>query len=60
MEKLSANTCRRWRNGEQELGEERQLNQYEGSENEWEQQPLPDGPITAGIDEAPDVWSCRN
>ena len=35
---------------EQELGEERQLNQYEGSENEWEQQPLPDGPITVGID----------
>jgi hypothetical protein len=34
---------------EQELGEERQLNQYEGSENEWEQQPLPDGPITVGI-----------
>jgi hypothetical protein len=35
---------------EQELGEERQLNQYESSENEWEQQPLPDGPITVGID----------
>ncbi len=35
---------------EQELGEERQLNQYEGSEQEWEEQPLPDGPITVGID----------
>src|SRR5258708_118313 len=35
---------------EQELGEERQLNRFEGSEQEWEQQPLPDGPITVGID----------
>ena len=35
---------------EQELGEERQLNQFEGSEREWEEQPLPDGPITVGID----------
>ncbi len=35
---------------EQELGEERQLNLFEASEEEWEQQPLPDGPITVGID----------
>ncbi len=35
---------------EQQLGEERQLNRFEGSEQEWEQQPLPDGPITVGID----------
>ena len=35
---------------EQELGEERQLNLFEGSEEDWEQQPLPDGPITVGID----------
>src|ERR1700686_4282862 len=35
---------------EQELGEERQLNQFEGSEQEWGRQPLPDGPITVGID----------
>ena len=35
---------------ELELGEERQLNVFEGSEDEWEQQPLPDGPITVGID----------
>jgi hypothetical protein len=35
---------------EQELGEERQLNQFEGLEQEWERQPLPDGPITVGID----------
>src|ERR1700724_392940 len=35
---------------EQELGEERQLNQFEGSEQEGERQPLPDGPITVGID----------
>lgn len=35
---------------ERELGEERQLNVFEGSEDEWEQQPLPDGPITVGID----------
>ena len=30
---------------EQELGEERQLNRFEGSEQEWERQPLPDGPL---------------
>jgi hypothetical protein len=35
---------------EQELGEERQLNLFQGSEEEWEQQPLPDGRITVGID----------
>ena len=35
---------------EQELGEERQLNRFEGSEQEWKRQPLPDGPITVGID----------
>jgi hypothetical protein len=35
---------------EQELGEERQLNAFDGSEEHWEQQPLPDGPITVGID----------
>lgn len=35
---------------ERELGEERQLNLFEGSEEDWEQQPLPDGPITVGID----------
>jgi hypothetical protein len=35
---------------EQELGEERQLNLFEGSEEDWQQQPLPDGPITVGID----------
>jgi len=35
---------------EQELGRERQLNEYEGSEEDWEQQPVPDGPITVGID----------
>ncbi len=35
---------------EQELGEERQLNLFEGAEEDWEQQPLPDGPITVGID----------
>jgi hypothetical protein len=29
---------------------ERQLNRFEGSEQEWERQPLPDGPITVGID----------
>ena len=33
---------------EQELGEE--INGFEGSEQEWERQPLPDGPITVGID----------
>jgi len=36
--------------GEQALGKERQLNQYESSEDAWETQPLPDGPITVGID----------
>ena len=35
---------------EQELGEERQLHAFNGSEEQWEQQPLPDGPITVGID----------
>jgi hypothetical protein len=35
---------------EQELGEERQLHAFDGSEEQWEQQPLPDGPITVGID----------
>ncbi len=35
---------------ERELGDERQLNLFEGSEEEWEEQPLPDGPITVGID----------
>lgn len=35
---------------ENELGMERQLNEYEGSEDEWEEQPIPDGPITLGID----------
>ena len=35
---------------EQELGDEPQLNLFEGSEEDWEQQPLPDGPITVGID----------
>ena len=35
---------------EQELGDERPPNLFEGSEEEWEQQPLPDGPITVGID----------
>ncbi|MGH9629565.1 MAG: hypothetical protein ACRD7E_14715, partial [Bryobacteraceae bacterium] len=33
---------------EQELGDERQLNLFEGSEEDWEQQPLPNGPITVG------------
>ena len=35
---------------ERELGEECQLNRFEGSEQDWERQPLPDGPITVGID----------
>jgi hypothetical protein len=35
---------------EEELGEERQGNLFDGSEAEWEQQPLPDGPITVGLD----------
>ena len=33
---------------EQELGEERQLNLFEGSEEDWEQQALPDGPSPSG------------
>lgn len=41
---------------ELELGDERQLNLFEGSEEEWEQQPLPDGPMTVGID---GWWSNR-
>src|SRR5215469_15289672 len=35
---------------EQELGDERPPNRFEGAEEDWEQQPLPDGPITVGID----------
>jgi len=35
---------------EQALGHERQLTEYEGTEEEWEEQPTPDGPITVGID----------
>ena len=35
---------------EQELGEERQLNLFEGAEEDWEQQALPDGPMTVGLD----------
>jgi hypothetical protein len=35
---------------EEELGEERELNQFDGTEEEWAQQPLPDGPITVGLD----------
>jgi len=35
---------------EQELGDERPPNLFEGSEEDWEQQPLPDGPMTVGID----------
>ncbi len=35
---------------ERDLGEERQLNLFEGSEEEWEQQSLPNGPITVGLD----------
>lgn len=35
---------------EQELGDERPPNLFEGTEEDWEQQPLPDGPITVGID----------
>ena len=33
---------------EQALGQELQLNQYEGTEDEWEHQPLPNGTITDG------------
>jgi hypothetical protein len=35
---------------EQERGDERQLHPFQGTEEEWEQQPLPEGPITVGID----------
>ena len=35
---------------EHELGEERPFNLFEGVEEEWAQQPLPDGPMTVGID----------
>jgi hypothetical protein len=35
---------------ERELGEERAGHLFEGSEADWEQQPLPDGPITVGLD----------
>jgi hypothetical protein len=35
---------------EEELGEERQLNLFEGEQMEQEEQPPPDGPITVGID----------
>ena len=35
---------------EEELGEERQLNLFDGERVEQEEQPLPDGPITVGID----------
>ena len=34
---------------EQELGEERQLNRFEGSEQEWDRQPLPDGRDSHGL-----------
>lgn len=36
---------------ERSLGSERQPNEYEGTEDEWEKQPSPDGPITVGIDD---------
>ena len=35
---------------EEELGEERQPCVFDGTPEEWEQQPLPDGPVTVGID----------
>jgi hypothetical protein len=35
---------------EEELGDERQLNLFDGERVEQEQQPPPDGPITVGID----------
>jgi hypothetical protein len=35
---------------EGELGEEQQLNLFDGTDEDWEQQPLPDGPITVGLD----------
>jgi hypothetical protein len=34
---------------EQELSDE-QLRLFEGSDRDWEEQPLPDGPMTVGID----------
>jgi len=35
---------------EQELGEERQSHLFQGSEEDREPQPLPDGPIPVGLD----------
>jgi hypothetical protein len=35
---------------EEELGEERPRNPFEGEPREQEEQPPPDGPITVGID----------
>jgi hypothetical protein len=35
---------------EEELGEERELHPFDGTEEEWAPQPLPDGPITVGMD----------
>jgi hypothetical protein len=35
---------------EEELGKEHSGALYEGCETNWEQQPLPDGPITVGLD----------
>ncbi|MBV9226187.1 MAG: ISKra4 family transposase [Acidobacteriaceae bacterium] len=35
---------------EEELGEERPLNLFDGTDEEWEQQPLPDEPITVRLD----------
>jgi hypothetical protein len=35
---------------ERELGDARPFNLFEGVEEEWEQQPVPDGPMTVGID----------
>jgi hypothetical protein len=35
---------------EQKLGDERPPSLFEGAEEDWEQQPLPGGPITVGID----------
>jgi hypothetical protein len=35
---------------EEELGEERQLNLFDCEEHDSEQLPLPDGPMTVGID----------
>ena len=50
MRKPSAITCRMGERLEEELGEERELNQFDGSEEAWAQQPLPDGAITVGLD----------